>query len=266
MRSATCRLHAFVGSVVLLAACSGSGSRLPGARPDGQPRSACHQPLDFPGVTGDGHLNMALDLRHWVPVTVELLQETQGRILIDNFYGITMYSSRTSNLNVKFEGYARSFEVPPKYGYYGSSILVPGGRKDIVPDAKAQTILDELGASILRGVENGEWIDDPLLKGDEGIGLDDVAPLFELKVSLRTPNQRLRGSRHEQSSGTGGVLRVGVFYRDRFDEDIWVGVPTVFMFSGRTTSKVFALGEPYGTKVHTLTAELIDRIVELGKN
>ena len=199
---------------------------------------------------------MALDLRHWVPVTVELLQETQGRILIDNFFGITMYSSRTSNLNVKFEGYARSFENPPKYGYYGSSILVPEGRKGVTPDAKAQTIIDELGASILRGVENGEWIDDPLLKGEEGIGLDDVAPLCEMGVSLRTPDLRVREQRREQYSQTGGVLRVAVFYRDRFDEDIWVGIPTVFIFSGRTTSKVFALGEPYGTKVHTLTEEL----------
>lgn len=243
-----------------------ASSRVPHSTSCGLVRHRSPLPIDFPGLTGDGHSNMASDLRHWVPVTVELLQETENLELIEEFNDVTIYSNRTGNLNVKFEGYARSFEHPPKYGYYGSSILVPGGRKDVTPDAKAQTIIDELGASILRGVENGEWIDDPLLKGEEGIGLDDVAPLFEMGVSLRTPDLRVRDQRREQYSQTGGVLRVAVFYRDRFDEDIWVGVPTVFIFSGRTTSKVFALGEPYGTKVHTLTAELIDRIIELRKS
>ncbi|MCG3184181.1 MAG: hypothetical protein ICCCNLDF_02293 [Planctomycetes bacterium] len=255
--------------LVLSASLTSAGcasSRVPRSTSCGLVRHRSPLPIDFPGLTGDGHSNMASDLRHWVSVTVELLQETENLELIEEINDVTIYSNRTGNLKVKFEGYARSFEHGARYGYSGYSILVPGGRRDVTPDAKAQAIIDEIGANILHGVKNGKWVDDPLLKGGEGIGLDDVAPLFEMGVSLRTPDLRVREQRREQYSQTGGVLRVGVFYRDRFDEDIWVGVPTVFMFSGRTTSKVFALGEPYGTKVHTLTAELIDRIVELGKN
>jgi hypothetical protein len=232
------------------------------ARPSDE--SAKRQPLDYAGLTGDGHFNMASDLRYRIEVTAEMLIE-EGNGFIDSPWSITVFSSPTDDTALVFEGYMHSFEHPPVLTFDQSSGFADNPVIPAEIDKESIEIVEGIYKNVIEGVPGGKWIDDPLFIGKERVTLDDVAPLFELGLTLKTPDETVRKQRAEQYPISAGRLKVGVYYVWRHDPVLHVEPPVVFIFSGRTTSKVFALAEPFANNVHQLTEELLNRRSQLRK-
>jgi hypothetical protein len=257
MRSAGSSITALAALLLLVVLCGCANCRLPRAATSKPESAALRQRLDYPGMTGDGNFNMAGDLRFAIEVTAELLLEVDGKELVNNVYQVSIYSKPAERTPLRFEGYMRSFGHPAVF-VYNDGYPVGDSDKQVRPDSKATATMQAMLANTLDGVANGKWVDDPRLGGDSEVSLDNIAPLFVLDLVLKTPDEQVRESRGEQYPTQGGRLTVAAFYRLTRQPELHYEAPVLFVFSGRTTAKVFALGEPYASKVHTLLGEMYD--------